>query len=236
LHRHCLSIPKWLHLLRSSPSWESTPGLLRVDHSERSTLANIINVQLSDSSWSQASLPVRWGGVGVRSLLDLAPSAFLSSAFLTRPFIELLLQPIALASFEATVSEAVTHWDSQSDFPSTTGTLRVVQRAWDDASCGSRLQSILSDAAGADRACLLESSSEGSGSWMHAFPSANLGLLLTDGEVRVSVGLCLGAKIVSQHTCVCGSVVQSVGHHGLSCKRSAGRHSSHHAKTGTHST
>jgi len=49
------------------------------------------------------------GGVGVASLLDLSPSAFLSSAFLTRPLIESLLQPIALASFEATVSEAVTH-------------------------------------------------------------------------------------------------------------------------------
>jgi len=177
-----LSIPKRLYLLHSSPSWESTPGLLRVDYSQRSTLANIINVQLSDSSWSQARPAVRWGGVGVRSFLDLAPSAVLASAFLTRPLIELLLPPIALASFEATVSETVTHGKSQSGSPSPTGTLQVIQRAWDDSSCGSRLQSLLSNAEEADRAHLLASSSEGSSSWMHAFPSANLGLLLTDRE------------------------------------------------------
>jgi len=126
LHRNCLSIPKWLHLLRSSPSWESSPGLLRIDQSQRDTLTKIINVDLSDTSWSQANLHVRWGGVGVRSLDDLAPSAFLASAFLTQPLIESLLQPIALASFEATVSEAVTHWTSQNDFPSPTGTLSIV--------------------------------------------------------------------------------------------------------------
>jgi len=86
-------------------------------------------------------------------------------------------------------------------------------------------ESLLSDTAEA----VQKSSSEGSGSWMHAFPSVNLGLLLNDREVRVSVGLRLGAKIVSQHTCVCGSLVQSVGHQGLSCRRSAGCHSRHHA-------
>jgi len=106
----------------------------------------IIDVDLSDTSWSQANLPVRWGGVGVRSLHDLAPSAFLASAFLTRPLIDSLLQPIALASFEATVSEAITYWTSQCDFASPTGALCTVQRAWDDASCGSRLHSFLAGA------------------------------------------------------------------------------------------
>jgi len=46
----------------------------------------------------------------------------------------------------------------------------------------------------------------------------------------VSVSLRLGAKLVSQHTCVCGSLIQPNGLHGLSCRRSACRQCHHHAK------
>ena len=37
-------------------------------------------MELTDSLWSQASLPVRSGGLGFRSAATLAPSAFLASA------------------------------------------------------------------------------------------------------------------------------------------------------------
>jgi len=85
---------------------------------------------------------------------------------------------------------------------------------------------LLSDASGADRARLLASRSPGSGSLIHALPSANLGLLLPDRVVRVAVGLRFGAKIVSRHICVCGLQVNP---DGLSCRRNAGRQSCHHA-------
>jgi len=55
------------------------------------------------------------------------------------------------------------------------------------------------------------------------------GHLLADREVRVSVGLRFGEKLVSQHTYVCDSRVQPDGHHGLSCRRNAGHQSRHHA-------
>jgi len=38
------------------------------------------NVKLSDDRWTQASLPVRWGGLGVCSVVLLAPLAYLASA------------------------------------------------------------------------------------------------------------------------------------------------------------
>jgi len=69
---------------------------------------------------------------------------------------------------------------------------------------------------------LLTSSSNGSGSWIHALTFANLGLLLPDRVVRVTVRLRLGAKIVSRHICVFDSQRNPDGHHGLSCRRSAG--------------
>src|SRR5206468_3155974 len=37
----------------------------------------------------------------------------------------------------------------------------------------------------------------------------------------------LGCPLVRPHKCVCGSEVDELGHHGLSCRRSAGRHRRH---------
>jgi len=74
---------------------------------------------------------------------------------------------------------------------------------------------------GADRVRLLASGSPGSGSWLHALPSANIGFRLSDSDLRVSVGLRLGVDLVSRHICECGATVLPNGHHGLSCKQNA---------------
>ena len=104
-----------------------------------------------------------------------------------------------------------------------------MQRAWDDAICSLRMQQLLHSSLGADRARLLEGGTSGFGFWIHTLPSANLGHRLLDQEVRISIGLRLGAQIVSEHSCVCGIRVHPDGYHGLSCRRSAGCQSRHHA-------
>jgi hypothetical protein len=54
-----------------------------------------------------------------------------------------------------------------------------------------------------------------------------LGLRLGNKELRVAVGLRIGTPLVRAHRCVCGAEVESNGHHGLKCKKSAGRHRRH---------
>lgn len=228
LYSNSLSMPKWLHLLRSAPCWNS-PALGAIDDVQCSTLSDILNVPFTDATWTQASLPVRWGGLGVRDIQDLAPSAFLASAHLARPLVSLLLPPIALASFEASMSEALRHWGSLGEVSPPGPSLRSMQRAWDDSICGLRMHQLLHSSSVPDRARLLASGAPGSGSWIQALPSANLGLRLSNQEIRISAGLRLGAQIVSEHTCACGTRVLPDGRHGLSCKKSAGRHSRHHA-------
>ena len=69
-----------MSLYRSSPSFVS-PYLKNYDNLLRRMLSDIINVRLeSGPAWSQASLPVRAGGIGIRSTVQLAPSAYLTSA------------------------------------------------------------------------------------------------------------------------------------------------------------
>ena len=56
----------------------------------------------------------------------------------------------------------------------------------------------------------------------------SLGLHLDDETIRVSVALRLGAPICEPHPCrLCARPVTSLGLHGLSCPKSAGRHSRH---------
>jgi hypothetical protein len=60
-----------------------------------------------------------------------------------------------------------------------------------------------------------------------SLPCANLVLRLGNEDLRIAVGLRIGTPLVRAHRCICGKEVESNGHHGLSCKKSAGRHRRH---------
>ena len=79
--RHSFSIPKLLHILRTSPTFTS-PLLVSWDNLLMSIVSRItnINFRMGDSSWLQATLPVKSGVLGFRSASNLAPSAVLASA------------------------------------------------------------------------------------------------------------------------------------------------------------
>jgi len=64
-------LPKWSDSFGTSHTWTHI----------------MLKVIFLDVSWSQATLLVRWGGLGVKSIVDLAPSAFLASFCLVRPLI-----------------------------------------------------------------------------------------------------------------------------------------------------
>ena len=61
--------------------------------------------------------------------------------------------------------------------------------------------------------------------WLNVVPCKNLGLNLDDLQLRISIGLRLGANLCVAHTCQCGKRVKRDGLHGLSCTKRAGRFS-----------
>ena len=63
--------------------------------------------------------------------------------------------------------------------------------------------------------------------WLNVVPCKNLGLKLDDQQLRISIGLRLGANICVAHTSHCGKRVERDGLHGLSCTKSADRFSRH---------
>jgi len=72
-------MPKLLYLLRTS-NCSAYPLLADFNKILRAGLCTILNVDLNEDQWLQASLPVADGGLGIRSAQMLAFSAFLASA------------------------------------------------------------------------------------------------------------------------------------------------------------
>ena len=68
LLRHSFAIPKLLYTLRSSPCFLS-PNLALYDDRLRSIVGAITNINFEPNTpaWTQASLPVKYGGLGFRS-------------------------------------------------------------------------------------------------------------------------------------------------------------------------
>jgi hypothetical protein len=102
------------------------------------------------------------------------------------------------------------------------------QRCWDSYVVSKMKNHLLSVCSSdLDQARLLAVSAPHSGDWLHAIPSANLGLLLDNEEVRIAVGVRLGSPVCLVHDCVCGSKVDALGMHCFSCKKCPGKYSRH---------
>ena len=230
LLRAAFSAPKLLHTLRASPC-NGHPALDKFDGLLRTSISSITNTDLTDTQWIQASLPVRRGGLGIRRVSSLAPSAFLASAASTQD-----LQARILSGCHVTVDSAfdrvLAEWSAlynQTGILVPVGRDAAKQRAWDEPCTTADASKVM--ASQPDRhsqARLLALSAPHSGDWLHALPISSCGLRLDDEAVRVAVGLRLGAKLCQPHRCPCGANVQPEGTHGLACKRSAGRTARHH--------
>ena len=79
LLKNAFSLPRLLFTLRSAPCHHHPELLSEYDVITRSTTEALCNIHFDDNSWSQAKLPVRYGGLGLRTAADLALPAFLSS-------------------------------------------------------------------------------------------------------------------------------------------------------------
>ena len=78
-------------MLRSAPVYLDQVGLDKIDETLRATAASITNVDMSDQAWQQASLPVRFGGLGLRKAASLALPCYISSVERSRDLVDKIL-------------------------------------------------------------------------------------------------------------------------------------------------
>jgi hypothetical protein len=80
----------YAYLFRTAPCTDS-PKLPLCDGVLRESLVTNQNFDLDDHRWSQALLPLRWSGLGLRRVVSLAPSAYMASAANTAELMSSLL-------------------------------------------------------------------------------------------------------------------------------------------------
>ncbi|XP_063624759.1 uncharacterized protein LOC134796499 [Cydia splendana] len=178
--------------------------------------------------WSQASLPIRHGGIGIRQTSAVALPAFLSSAHNIEKLFRKILKTDPLINLDVPfLPEAIDSWKAacpNTDLPIT----RHSQHQWDEPLCLLVRDNLYETSTSTtERARLLAATRWESGAWLQALPSKNLGTLLSTNTFRISLCLRLGVACVAPHLCQCGANVTRFGFHGLSCARSVGRLSRH---------
>ena len=224
LLRHSLAIPRLSYTLRISPELAEYDDLLRTI---TSSITNIC-LPCSVSSWTQATLPVKHGGLGIRSAAQLAPSAFLASAAGCSTLVAQII-PIHLKEVPIVArAEAFNFWMQGHDNPPPISVSHC-QREWDSPRVRASVQALIDNAPDArSRARLLAVSRNETGAWLNALLVSALGLRMDDETTRVAVGLRLGTPLCRPHECSnCGAMVDDLATHGLSCRFSEGRHPRH---------
>lgn len=217
--------------LHSAPVYSDSANLKKIDELVKSTLIDVINVDVTGAAWEQASLPLRYGGLGIRSVDALALPCFLASLHAAAPLIA-AISPSVTDVTPAALPPALEEFKrliGSGEVPNAPENRK--QRVWDDLACELVRDKLLEAANQIDRAHLLAASEPHTAAWLQAVPVQSLGLHLDADTVRVAVALRLGAPVSCKpHSCrQCGRPANRLGHHGLSvsCIKSAGRFSRH---------
>lgn len=224
LLRHCLMIPKMTYLLRTTAAWYCTDLLHALDEEFRATLEDICNSKFSESQWTLASLPIRFGGLGIRKLDDIALPAYLSSSVAVLELVNLMLKEISDEPSTTDYSDGIMKWTGLGlPFPIQPSS----QNNWDAIRVINILDNL--DLANLkDNARFLAAQRSEANAWLSTLPSRCLGTLLDNNTFRISIALRYGLHICMPHRCSCGVNVEEDGTHGLSCPKRLGRHSRHH--------
>ncbi|XP_029657785.1 uncharacterized protein LOC115232047 [Octopus sinensis] len=224
--KNSIYMPKLLYTLRCLPCYSHPDILTYLEKSLKSCTEAVLNICFDEIGWTQAKLPVRFGGIGLRSPKDLAPHAHFSSISRSRQLVSEVLLPFNELSLELPTADFLEFWtNSNLQIPSEMSR----QRDWDEiwaAHSFSTLQPALDQHR---QACLLSAAHEHSGSWLDAYPTSSTGSLLDNETLRIGVALRLGLDVCAPHPCRCGGTVDVKGLHPLSCRRSAGRSPRHGA-------
>ena len=233
LLKSCFSFPKVAFSLRTVDTSHHQQFRQSFDWAVRQALEAILGTPLTSLQWTQASLPVAKGGLGLRLADSHGAAAFLSSYGAS----QLLVQEMRWRQqdFEVTnVDDALAELNNLlGDLPLTRGEVTVMTQRKLSALVDEESHSRLIEATAAPRelARLKCISREGAGDWLTALPSKTLGLHLRKTEFITAIRYRLGLPIFrTQGECpmpVCHANNDVMGDHAISCAIGGERISKH---------
>ena len=227
LLRASFGAPKVLHLLRYSPS-VGIPGPAAFDSLLRSALSEVTNCALDDVRWQQASLPIKFGGLGLRRAESLALPAYLSSSAASSSLQDVILG-VHSGLIDPHLDSFLSLW-SGSYGPLPQAPASSKQSSWDLPILEVEKERVWTACSSPrEKASFLAACAPHSGDWLRALPIAACGMRLDDKAVRLGVALRIGLQVCEPHGCPCGSPVDAWGSHAFVCKKASGRFARHNA-------
>ena len=228
LLKNCFAVPRLQYILRTSAAFNNLEDLREIDTTIREAVSTIVNVRFDEPSWKQAVLPVSLGGLGVRRSEDIALPSFISSMYSTSSLVDSILSNSTGLEPTNELVEAINIWRNRSG-EEPEGLAKKKQKSWDRISAKQDLEDQVRAANQVDAARLAAAARHESGLWLHAIPIPSLGTHLDAETIRIAVAQRVGAPVCEPHRCRCGSNMDALGHHALSCRVSAGRFPRHSA-------
>ena len=222
LLRSCLNVCKVTHLLCTVPPNRATHQLHNFDIGLRQALEKIIRCSISDRTWSQATLPSRFGGLGLRCSVRTAPAAFLASCCSSLSIVTALLNRFNEGNRVSTTcipGEAEARNCPQHLLPDWSIPDSPSQHSLQDALDHHQFHLLFNTSSIRDRAHLNSlHSSKFTGAWLQAIPNPNLGLSLIASEFICALRYWLSIPFFdSSRCCSCNLTLDPHGDHLLGC-------------------
>ena len=227
--RSSLFAPRLTYLLRCMDAAAHADILSEIDSFLRGQLCKTLNISLDDRAFAKATLPLRLGGLGVRTSSSLVSPCWVSSLHASKDLARFLLPARLRESFSEFVSRIGSSFSAlwrpeeleQLDLSS--------QSQLDSLGCSRLSASLLESCATNDERAAFRASQEPlARGWLTVLPIPHVGTVLDDASFRIGVCLRLGvAPCIADRCSRCSRDVGPEGTHGLHCPRSAGRHARH---------
>jgi len=236
---HCLGTCKVMYAMRTTrPDWIATE-LAGFDAALRETFETATGLALSSPQWSQATLSLKRGGMGLRSAALHASAAYLASRAATWELCQTMdpafrweegMHGDAISAAKATYNGLVAGPNQLAAGPPSSEAAGQ-QKLMSDMLEGNLFEQLLSQAPPAQQARLRAVAAPHAGSWLQALPSPGLDQRLTHQEFAAATRLRLGCAVLGhdQWCPLCDQVFDTAGAHSLTCMAGGHALSCHNA-------
>jgi hypothetical protein len=221
LLRFCLSLPKIAYSLRTCPTQLIENVLRRFDDLQREALSVIVGHPLHDASWSQASLPINMGGMGIRSAVCHAPAAYIASRSSTKTLVSKITGGATLDDQMLDSLARLRQWSGRDNWLTLENVdVPLTQHSLSQAIDSNLQEQLISSLSSAREKARFHSVSDShSGDWLKVVPSPSLGLALSSAEFKFASLYRLGLPMYPESSSCssCQQTNDSMGDHAVGC-------------------
>ena len=212
--RRCAGFCRLVSIARATPVESAAAALASFDSDLRRTLEESTAIECTDRAWRQAQLPIRAGGLGLRSIAEHASSAFIAS------------YTASSSEPSSYLTDAVRHYNTRVapedrvDLENPIGDEPARQHQLSEKIDAAHKAFLLENASTADATRLDNVSAQHAAAWLRVVPSPGLGLALEPNEMSAALKWWLGLPL-NGASCMCPFhptiPLDPHGHHALTC-------------------